>query len=200
MSDTRFPPVGGRQSLDFLNTAHPRHGADRHEGLGDYAAVLDWAAEGGVAVPSGVAALRRLAADEPLAAALAHAQVLAFRESLYGVFVASMGGLRVAAAGLASVNAVLRDATDHHVLVAGPGGGVRDGWAESDDLAQVLWPLAIDAWDVLTEAAMDRVRECPGGGGCGRLFLDTSRSGTRRWCDMRTCGNRAKARAHYARG
>jgi len=200
MGEPRSMRVGGRLSLDFLNTVHPRHGPDPVEGLRDYAAVLDWAAEGGVAVPSGVPALRRMATAEPLAAALAHAQVLAFRESLHGVFVASMGGMRVAAAGLASVNAVLRDATDHHVLVAARGGGVRDGWAESDDLAQVLWPLAIDAWDVLTEVALDRVRECPGGGGCGRLFLDTSRSGTRRWCDMRTCGNRAKARAHYARG
>ena len=45
-----------------------------------------------------------------------------------------------------------------------------------------------------------RVRQCPiESGGCGWLFLDTSRSGNRRWCDMRTCGNRAKARAHYSR-
>jgi predicted RNA-binding Zn ribbon-like protein len=200
MGQPRAARVGGRLSLDFLNTVHPRHGPGRHDWLPDYAALLDWAADGSVAVPSGVPALRRMAGSEPTAAALAHAQVQAFRESLYRVFAASLRGLPVTTAGLASVNAVLRDATDHHVLVAGRGGGVRDGWSPSDDLAQVLWPIAIDAWDVLTEAALDRVRECPGGGGCGRLFLDTSRSGTRRWCDMRTCGNRAKARAHYARG
>jgi predicted RNA-binding Zn ribbon-like protein len=200
MGQHRFSRVGGRLSLDFLNTVHPRHGPDRRDHLPDYAAVLAWAAEGSVAVPSGGPALRRLAAADPAAAAQAHTDVLAFRDSLYGVVSASLRGARVTSAGLASVNAVLRDATDHHVLVAGRGGGVRDGWAPSDDLAQVLWPVAVDAWDVLTESALDRVRECPGAGGCGRLFLDTSRSGTRRWCDMRTCGNRAKARAHYARG
>jgi hypothetical protein len=31
------------------------------------------------------------------------------------------------------------------------------------------------------------------------LYLDTTRSGTRRWCSMRRCGNRAKVRAHRAR-
>jgi len=35
--------------------------------------------------------------------------------------------------------------------------------------------------------------------GCGRLFYDESRSRTRRWCDSRTCGNRARVRRHRAR-
>jgi predicted RNA-binding Zn ribbon-like protein len=30
-------------------------------------------------------------------------------------------------------------------------------------------------------------------------FLDTTRSGTRRWCSMSVCGNRLKARRHYRR-
>ena len=63
-----------------------------------------------------------------------------------------------------------------------------------------LWPVAIDAWDLLTEPELAQVRQCPvDAGGCGWLFLDTSRAGNRRWCDMRTCGNRAKVRAHYSR-
>jgi predicted RNA-binding Zn ribbon-like protein len=32
---------------------------------------------------------------------------------------------------------------------------------------------------------------------CGWLFLDTSKNHTRRWCSMKSCGNRAKARRHY---
>jgi predicted RNA-binding Zn ribbon-like protein len=44
----------------------------------------------------------------------------------------------------------------------------------------------------------DRVRECPADD-CRLIFLDTSRPGSRRWCSMRRCGNRAKARTHYAR-
>jgi predicted RNA-binding Zn ribbon-like protein len=40
------------------------------------------------------------------------------------------------------------------------------------------------------------VRAC---GGCGWLFLDTSKNHSRRWCSMDACGNQAKARRHYRR-
>lgn len=42
------------------------------------------------------------------------------------------------------------------------------------------------------------VRRC-GGDRCILLFYDTSRTRSRRWCDMSVCGNRAKATAHYHR-
>jgi predicted RNA-binding Zn ribbon-like protein len=44
----------------------------------------------------------------------------------------------------------------------------------------------------------DRVRICANDT-CRWIFFDESRSGRRRWCDMATCGNRAKARRHRER-
>ncbi len=44
----------------------------------------------------------------------------------------------------------------------------------------------------------DRVRRC-GGANCDWLFMHNSRNHSRRWCDMGSCGNRAKARRYYAR-
>ncbi len=41
-----------------------------------------------------------------------------------------------------------------------------------------------------------RTRICPN---CDWLFVDNSKNGSRLWCDMKVCGNRAKARAHYER-
>ncbi|MEU2159926.1 CGNR zinc finger domain-containing protein [Streptomyces sp. NPDC019208] len=53
--------------------------------------------------------------------------------------------------------------------------------------------------DQLTLAAeVLGVRLCQGPG-CGRLFLDRSRSHSRRWCSSGDCGNRDRARRHYAR-
>jgi predicted RNA-binding Zn ribbon-like protein len=43
------------------------------------------------------------------------------------------------------------------------------------------------------------MRQCADAKGCGWLFLDESRAGTRRWCSMGECGNRAKAHRHYLR-
>ena len=54
-------------------------------------------------------------------------------------------------------------------------------------------PVASSAAELLTSAALEDTRECDSEG-CGWLFLDTSRSRRRRWCDMRDCGNLAKVR------
>jgi predicted RNA-binding Zn ribbon-like protein len=43
-----------------------------------------------------------------------------------------------------------------------------------------------------------RIREC-GDDPCTRLFVDTSRAGSRRWCEMSGCGNRAKVAGFRAR-
>jgi predicted RNA-binding Zn ribbon-like protein len=47
-----------------------------------------------------------------------------------------------------------------------------------------------------TDATWSRVKVCPG---CGTAFVDASRNRSRRWCDMGTCGSRAKMRAYRAR-
>jgi predicted RNA-binding Zn ribbon-like protein len=69
-----------------------------------------------------------------------------------------------------------------------------DRWA----LDRMLWPVAQSVGDVLTSPELVAIRECAAPD-CGRLFLDISRNRTRRWCDMRACGNRAKVRRFYAR-
>jgi predicted RNA-binding Zn ribbon-like protein len=72
-------------------------------------------------------------------------------------------------------------------------------WVESEEpLEDVLWPVAQSAAELLTSDAMERVKECRNQQ-CTWLFVDRSRNGSRRWCDMKDCGNRAKARRHYAR-
>jgi predicted RNA-binding Zn ribbon-like protein len=57
---------------------------------------------------------------------------------------------------------------------------------------QVLSSLAADALELLADpTAMERLRECENAD-CTRLYVDTSRGRTRRWCGMSGCGNRAK--------
>lgn len=83
------------------------------------------------------------------------------------------------------------------VLAVGP--GFAWTWPEeAADLARPLWPVARSAAELLTSPDLGRVHECLGDN-CGWLFLDTSRNRRRTWCSMEGCGNRAKARRHYAR-
>ncbi len=63
---------------------------------------------------------------------------------------------------------------------------------------RILWPVIRSAAELLVSKQCSRIRKCASVT-CSWLFLDTSRNGRRRWCDMATCGNRAKARRFYER-
>ena len=63
---------------------------------------------------------------------------------------------------------------------------------------RMLWPVTRSAAELLVSGELSRVRTCANDT-CGWLFMDTSKNRSRRWCDMNDCGNRAKARRHYAR-
>jgi predicted RNA-binding Zn ribbon-like protein len=190
--------VGGRPVLDFLNTLEARSDPDPQEFLPDYATFLTWVDALDLPLPTPVGTLRAIADGDPQLASSTHRQVRELRESLSAVFASAAARSPVPDGDLGRVNAALCEATDHHVLRPDPAGGVRDGWLGKDRLDSPLWLLVIDAWDLLTTDQLQRVRECPGDR-CGWLFLDESRAGNRRWCDMRTCGNRAKVRTHYSR-
>ena len=63
-----------------------------------------------------------------------------------------------------------------------------------DEPEGVLYPIAASAARLLLGEDKANIKEC---GGCGWLFLDQSKNKRRRWCEMKTCGNRAKARRFY---
>lgn len=75
------------------------------------------------------------------------------------------------------------------------------GPVERPELSDPAWApawLAARNYLWLLGTAPDRIRPCAHES-CVLHFFDTSRNGTRRWCSMATCGNRAKASRHYAR-
>jgi len=96
--------------------------------------------------------------------------------------------------GAKAVDAVLAHGRIRATLTA-------DGPGELPEFSDPTWGpawLAARNYLELLAAAPDRIRGC-GGPSCILHFFDTSRNGTRRWCSMAACGNRAKASRHYAR-
>jgi predicted RNA-binding Zn ribbon-like protein len=69
---------------------------------------------------------------------------------------------------------------------------------ETSGLGYLHDELALRSFEVLQTLPLERTRICPGAR-CGWLFIDHSKGGQRRWCDMATCGNAAKSRRHYQR-
>ncbi|WP_432027024.1 CGNR zinc finger domain-containing protein [Streptomyces sp. 1222.5] len=107
--------------------------------------------------------------------------------------------LRAAVAGPAEQAAPLVDAVLGHGRIRArlTAGGPAEEPEFADPSWGPAWLAARNYLDLLTRAP-DRIRVCAGGG-CVLHFFDTSRNGTRRWCSMAACGNRAKASRHYAR-
>jgi predicted RNA-binding Zn ribbon-like protein len=166
--------------------------------LHGYADLVTWSQRTGLLEEGTAQALLQWAEREPACASAVLAQAVELREAIYRVFSRHARGEPALASDLALLNRSWAEACDHLRVVE------RDAtfaweWAGADDaLDSPLWNITRAAAELLTSPELARVRECEGYP-CGWLFLDTSRNHSRRWCSMETCGNRAKARRHYAR-
>lgn len=191
--------TGGTLCLDFVNTVDPRHAAGRREYLSDFRALAEWGRHAGATGPADTQQLLTVAARAPGKARHVLHRAITLREALYRIFTAATAGQPPPPGDLATLNTELTAALAHTQLAYTPA-GFSERWDDRQPrLDRVLWPVARDAADLLIRGPIERVRECPGAGTCGWMFLDLSKSATRRWCDMRSCGNRAKAHRHYSR-
>ncbi|MDI3339330.1 MAG: ABATE domain-containing protein [Sphaerobacter sp.] len=198
-SSTGFKRVGGAVCLDFANTRANRDTEAPKEYLHSYADLVAWAGAVGVLSASACQALLAAARARPSEADETLAAARKLREAIYGIFSRIATGEPAPTPDLETLNAALARAMSRARVAPQPGGGFGWAWAaEPDALDPMLWAVARSAAELLTSPLLDRVRECAGHP-CGWLFLDMSRNRSRRWCDMRDCGNRAKARRHYQR-
>jgi predicted RNA-binding Zn ribbon-like protein len=192
--------IGGRLSLDFINTRGSRLSDQASEHLTDYETLLAWAVYAGAIDEAAMRGLRRHAAAQPSEAAAVVAEAQALRESIFATFTAAAAGKPPPPTDLARLNAHLERASKAPLVVCRDGSSWERQWRCADALTAPLDPIVRDAADLLlTDAQRQRIHFCESDDGCGWVFLDQTKSGTRRWCDMKSCGNRAKARRHYAR-
>ncbi|MGA2847905.1 MAG: ABATE domain-containing protein [Terracidiphilus sp.] len=120
------------------------------------------------------------------------------RETLAAIFYRCIEGEAPFPASLEDLEGYLRDADRHRKL--GWGGDLPEWrWSNAEhDVRMPLWLLEEAARELLFSPAMKKIGRCCSAD-CGWLFVDTSKNHTRRWCNMKGCGNRMKARRHQAR-
>jgi predicted RNA-binding Zn ribbon-like protein len=194
-----FELTGGALCLDLANTVDDRKSATPRELLVGFEDLVAWGLQAG-AVPDATArALLREARAHPRAAARALEGARRVREMLFAVFSAVAHGRVPPDAAMARLNTAVPRAFGSRRLDQATGPPAW-AWLERNPphLDRVLWPAVVSAAELLTSTELDRVRECAGER-CAWLFLDRSKNRSRRWCDMTVCGNRIKARRHYAR-
>jgi predicted RNA-binding Zn ribbon-like protein len=184
-------------ALDFANTRYWR-GRDEHtETLKSAEDLLKWCAE--ARIPA--AMIERMRAwwlAHPRRAANAFAEAVELREALYHIFRALAEEAEPARNDLETLNGALAAAPARAELARMNGAYAWSLPEPKLELAPLLAPVIWAAGDLLIEPARIKVRRCANDE-CVWLFLDDSKSGTRRWCDMKACGNRAKAHRHYAK-
>lgn len=194
-----FELTGGRLCLDLANTKDERPTDHPRELLRDYKDALDWAAQSSIISRNERRRLSERAAEDPPAASDALDRLLSAREAIFQVFSAIARQRVVPSAPLETLNDLIAEAFARRRLVRGRQ-KLEWAWRPTDraDLNLPLWAVVWSAVELLTSDDLARVRQCHGAG-CAWLFIDTSKNGTRRWCDMSVCGNRAKARRHRSR-
>jgi predicted RNA-binding Zn ribbon-like protein len=192
-----LPLIGGPLCLNFTNTAHGRGTAGHTDNLVDYAALIAWCRHAEVIGSRDAERLLTDAGRHPRAAEAVRRRAIELRERLHRCFLALGRGAKPDPRDLEGVNQELSAALPHARL-APEAGGFTWGWDDEPALDRVLWPVVRSATQLLTAPELRRVKQCAGRA-CSWLFLDTSKNGSRRWCEMEVCGSRAKARAYYAR-
>jgi len=198
--DRKFDLSGGVLCLDYANTVNRRRSPNRPEDLlPGYSDLMRFARQSGLVSPQQARGLVATGLQDCRKAASVMRAADILRETIYRIFSDVASGRPPQNQDVRKIKGFDDEAMKHRSLVA-LGRGFQWTWRYTKDntsLGSVLWPIVQSATGLMTSERLQLVRQCQAGD-CAWLFLDESRNHSRRWCDMKTCGNRQKARRHYA--
>lgn len=191
-----FTFVGERLWLDFVNTDGGAHAPD---GIAEFDLLVAWL-EAAVALDAERAQMiRRRAIQQPSGAIAALVDARRVRAALRSLAERGAIAPAVRLESLSEINRVLgRSAGTRRLELRPDGTFARSFVPVGDAFAGLMIPIVESAADALILGELPRVRRCADSR-CARVFFDSTKNAARRWCDMATCGNRAKAARHRAR-
>jgi predicted RNA-binding Zn ribbon-like protein len=193
----RFELTADNLCLDFANTLDDRPSAKPRELLERYLDLVRFAEDAGILEAQQVDRLFEFSETAPERAQKVLVSAITLREAIHDVFWRIVKRQKVPAAALAMLNGFIQQAAQHANLTQHNGSFV---WTFEDfgDPSAMLWPIARSAAELLASEQISLVGACSSKS-CQWLFLDTSKNHGRRWCDMKLCGNRNKARRFHER-
>ena len=193
-----FEFTGGNLCLDFANTVDNRKSEHENELLTDYSRLLRWGEESGAISRKTAESLNGWASESPGNALLILRQSIQLRDAIYDIFSAISHRRGIPTTALATLNKAAQHASDHAEVVHTNRHFAWQWILPENHLDSMLWPVARAAAELLISDELAYVRQCASET-CAWLFLDKTKNHRRRWCDMKSCGNRDKARRYYQR-
>ena len=187
---------GGSLCLNFVNTVHCYGCEDIGEYLNTYTDLVAWSRHVGTISAGEAKTLSHRAARHPAEAKSVHRRAIELREAVYRIFTMTLEGRAEAREEIAVFNNYLAGALKQSAIVKTDDGFSMEITGNKENLDWMLNPVIRSAANLMVSKKFKRVKKCADPT-CGWLFLDTSRNRSRRWCDMRDCGNRAKASRFY---
>ena len=194
----KFDLTGGCLCLDFANTLDHRLSANPEDQLGGYQELIAFGQQTRVFSASEARHLQRAAWKDPSEAYRLFAQAVSVREMIFRLMTAVANGSAASCDDVAALNAALRELNSRSLIAPASGQAAWRYEEKNSGADRLTGRIVRSAAEVLTSSDVERVKQCAAGT-CSWLFLDRSRSRNRRWCEMRTCGSRNKARAYYQR-
>lgn len=191
-----FQLVGGHPALDLVNTLDWRFRENGPEELlPSYEHLVNFVEQTELLNPKHARQLKRNA--NSLAANRALEQSRALREALADLIYSGLDGLDPSGASLRTLEKFVQAARAQTRLMR-EGSRLKWDWAGAEAKPEFpFWLLTRAASRLILSENVEKVRACANPE-CRWLFLDTSKNHTRRWCDMKLCGNRMKARRFKA--
>jgi predicted RNA-binding Zn ribbon-like protein len=194
----RFDFSGDHLCLDFTNTLSDRLLEKPREHLNSYDDLLAWSVQAEVLTFEEATELQEIVQGRSHEGEEVLERAIELRESLFRIFMAVAQEGVPADEDLQFLSKCFAETmAKGHLSFEGEQCNWR--WQVADALDSMLWEIIRGAESLLTAKELLRVRVCASDD-CNWLFLDTSKNHSRRWCDMKGCGNRAKVRKFYERG
>ena len=194
--------VGGNLCLDFINSVGGRITSDennpiKYEILKDkfesYIDLVEWGKDAGVFNKISANNLKVFHSENERAGNKIFERAIVLRESFYKIFKNITLNTPPLKEDLNLLNKECAAAREEQKLFYNSNKFTWDFEPKILYPESIIWRVSLSAADLLVSNQLSRVKQCPGDN-CGWLFLDTSKNGSRQWCDMKDCGNLAKVR------
>ncbi len=188
---------GGCPVFDFTNTISNRNDPDYFDYLTKYDDFVEWINKIKLLPKGKMDAIAAFSKSHTRKSADTLRQIIEVREVVFKLFSSLAQQQKADRETVDAFNGFFSEALSNMRVEVGRKEVATSFFvSEKTILKEPLYILVKNAFDILSTQSFDRIKECPT---CRWLFLDTTKNGKRRWCNMQVCGSNDKARRYYQR-